>query len=97
MKGEFEELDAHIVGISADQVGRQLEFAQENNLSFPLLSDTDKSVARQFGVKRMGPFPSKRATFVIGADKKLLADIRSETDFTSHADKALEALRVAAE
>ena len=40
----------------------------------------------------MGPLPSKRATFVIGADQTLLAAIRSETDMLTHADEALEVL-----
>ena len=40
----------------------------------------------------MGPLPSRRATFVIGADQTLLAAIRSETDMLTHADEALEVL-----
>jgi len=81
------------VGISADSVSRQNEFDQTNNLGFPLLSDEDRSIAKQFGVKRMGPLPSKRATFVIGTDAKLLAAITSETNMTQHADDALQVLR----
>jgi peroxiredoxin Q/BCP len=81
------------VGISADQVDRQREFATENNLGFPLLSDPDRSVARQFGVKRMGPLPTKRATFVIDTDRTVLAVIASETSMTAHADEALDVLR----
>jgi peroxiredoxin Q/BCP len=81
------------VGISADQVDRQREFDEKNNLNFPLLSDPDRSVAKLFGVKRMGPLQSKRVTFVIGADRTLLAAIRSETDMLTHADEAMEVLR----
>ena len=81
------------MGISADQVDRQREFDEKNNLNFPLLSDPDRSVAKLFGVKRMGPLPSKRATFVIGADRTVLAAIRSETDMLTHADEAMEVLR----
>lgn len=84
------------MGISADQVDRQREFHSENGLVFPLLSDTDKSIADQFGVKRFGPLPTKRATFVIGTDKKVLAAITSETNFDKHADEALATLRAAA-
>ncbi len=81
------------MGISADQVDRQREFDEKNNLNFPLLSDPDRTAAKIFGVKRMGPLPSKRATFVIGEDQTLLAAIRSETDMLTHADDALEVLR----
>ena len=81
------------MGVSADQVDRQSEFDTENDLGFPLLSDPDKTVQRQFGVKRLGFLPSKRATFVIGTDRKVKAVITSETSMNVHADRALEALR----
>lgn len=96
MASEFSELDAHRVGISADSVSRQKEFDTTNTLGYPLLSDGNKAIAKQMGVKRMGPIPSKRATFVIGTDFKVLAAVSSETSMTDHADKALEALRAAA-
>ncbi len=72
---------------------RQKSFDQKNSLGFPLLSDPDRSIARQFGVKRMGPLPSKRSTFVIDTDQTLLAVINSELDMYGHADRALAALR----
>lgn len=80
------------MGISADQVDRQKAFDELNRLGFPLLSDPEREVARRFGVKRLGPLPSKRATFVIDTDRRLLAAIRSETDMLTHADRALEVL-----
>ena len=80
------------MGVSADPVDRQKHFDEVNELGFPLLSDPDKTVAALFGVKRFGPMPSKRATFVIGKDKKLVAAITSETNMNKHADDALEAL-----
>jgi peroxiredoxin Q/BCP len=81
------------VGISADPVDRQKAFDDKNSLGFPLLSDPECSIARQFGVKRMGPLPSKRATFVIDTDRTVLAVINSELDMNGHADRALRALR----
>ena len=81
------------MGISADPVDQQKEFDDKNSLGFPLLSDPDRDIAKAFGVKRMGPLPSKRATFVIGTDRRLVKSIRSETDMIKHADEALGALR----
>lgn len=81
------------MGISVDQVGRQKEFADDNNLRFSLLSDPDKTVATQFGVKRLAFLPNKRATFVINTDGTVLAAITSETNMNAHADQALEVLR----
>ena len=83
------------MGVSADQVDRQREFDEANDLGFPLLSDPDKTVAALFGVKRLGFLPSKRATFVIGTDRRIVAIITSETSMNAHADQALEALRSA--
>ena len=89
----FRKAGATPMGISADPVGRQQEFSARYGFTFPLLSDTDKQVAKAFGVKRPGPLVNKRATFVIGTDRRILAEIRSEINMDAHADKALEVLR----
>ncbi len=81
------------MGISADPVDLQKEFKLENALDYPLLSDQDRSVHKQFGTHRWGPLPGKRATFVIGTDRILIAKVSSETSASAHADGALEALR----
>ncbi len=81
------------MGISADQVDRQLEFADANALGFPLLSDPDRRIARRCGVVRRGILPNKRKTFVIGGDGMVLASVRSELNMRIHADRALETLR----
>ena len=83
------------MGISGDSVRVQQEFKLENALDYPLLSDTDGSIHKQFGTHRFGPLPGKRATFVIGADRRLIAKIASETSANVHADEALDALRSA--
>ena len=89
---EMREAGGHAVGISADAVDRQAAFDARHSLGFPLLSDTDRSIARQFGVKRLGPLFNKRSTFVIDTDRRLLAAFHSEIDMNSHADRAVEAL-----
>ena len=81
------------MGISADPVDRQKAFDEKNGLGFPLLSDPDRRIAKQFGVKRIGPLPSKRTTFVIDTDRRVLESIASEFDMNAHADRALAALR----
>jgi peroxiredoxin Q/BCP len=81
------------VGISADPVDRQKAFDKKNGLDFPLLSDPDRVIAKQFGVKRFGPLPSQRATFVIDTDRRVLEVFSSELDMNAHADRGLAALR----
>jgi len=94
LKAEFESLGAQRVGISADAVDKQRQFSEKHAFDFPLLSDPDRTVAAQFGVKRgLSILPNKRATFVIGTDSRVLAVINSEVNMHGHADRALEALR----
>jgi peroxiredoxin Q/BCP len=92
LEAEFAAVGASRLGISADPVQRQRQFAEKNGFEFPLLSDPDRAVARQYGVKRPGPLFNRRATFVIGADGRLVAEIRSEVDMAKHADQALALL-----
>ncbi|MGZ8734741.1 MAG: peroxiredoxin [Acidimicrobiia bacterium] len=93
---EFAAVDAQRLGISADTVDTQRQFSEKHDFDYPLLSDPDGVVATQFGVRRkIGPLPTKRATFVIGTDSRVRAVIKSEIRMSVHADKALESLRAA--
>lgn len=94
LAAEFGAAGAQRVGISADRVEKQREFADKHGFDYPLLSDRDGEVAAQFGVKRsLSLLPNKRATFVIGTDRKVVEVITSEVNMSKHADLALEALR----
>ena len=95
MKAEFDAVGAHRVGISADKVEKQKQFSDKHSFDYPLLSDPDGTVATQFGVRRgfAKLSPTKRATFVIGSDLKLIDVIRSEVRMNVHADRALEVLK----
>ena len=95
MKAEFEAVGAQRVGISADAVEKQKKFSDKHEFDYPLLSDPDGTVATQFGVRRRFTklSPTKRATFVIGSDLRVLEVIQSEVRMNLHADKALEVLK----
>ncbi len=93
---EFGEVGAQRVGISRDAVDRQRQFADKHGFGYPLLSDPDGTVAERFGVKRrlsLGALGTRRMTFVIGADRRVLDVIHSEISMTQHADRALDVLR----
>ncbi len=64
---QFENLDAQIIGISAQSVESKDAFASKYGFDFPLLADTDKEVAVEYGT--LGPigFP-RRSTFIVDAD-----------------------------
>lgn len=91
---EFRAVGAQPVGISHDSVERQARFAARHTLGYPLLSDPEGTVREQFGVKRdLGFNRTKRVTFVIDTDRRVLEVIRSELRMNAHADKALGVLR----
>ncbi|HEY3736690.1 MAG TPA: peroxiredoxin [Jatrophihabitans sp.] len=86
------------VGISRDPVAKQKQFAEKEGLDYPLLSDTEGTVAAIFGVGRGGllkkiGMPVKRTTFAIGQDGHLAAAIHSETNMQLHAERALATLK----
>jgi peroxiredoxin Q/BCP len=96
LAGEFAEAGAQRVGISRDSVQRQQQFSELHNFDYPLLSDPDGAVATRLGVRRrlpLGPLSTKRMTFVIDTDSRILSVIHSEVSMNEHADRALQVLR----
>lgn len=93
LASEFAAVGAGRAGISRNAVTAQASFAGSHGFDYPLLSDTDGTTAKAYGVARRGPLPPKRATFVIDTDTRILTVIRSELNMHTHADKALAALR----
>ncbi|MFC4427555.1 peroxiredoxin [Deinococcus navajonensis] len=47
---EFERLGATVVGVSTDTEARQAKFRDSCGLSFPLIPDGEKTLARRYGV-----------------------------------------------
>jgi peroxiredoxin Q/BCP len=64
---QFADLDAQIIGISAQDMASKEAFTAKHGFAFPLLADTDKEVAAAYGT--LGPigFP-RRSTFIIDGD-----------------------------
>lgn len=94
MAGEFAAVGAQPLGISADAVDKQKQFDEKESLGFPLLSDSDRTVASQLGAKRgMNFLPNKRVTYVIDTDRTILDVIHTEVSMGAHADKALAVLK----
>jgi thioredoxin-dependent peroxiredoxin len=94
LAGEFAAIGAQPVGISADGVDKQKQFDEKESLGFPLLSDSDRTVATQLGARRsLGFLPNKRVTYVIDTDRTILDVIHTEVSMGAHADKALALLK----
>lgn len=63
---QFADVGAQVLAISAQDLESHERFAAKHQFTFPLLSDTDKSVAGKYGT--LGPlgFP-RRSVFVVDA------------------------------
>lgn len=88
---------AVVLGVSPDSVASHQKFRDKYKLSFPLLSDPDKLVAKQFGAWGEKMLYGKkvvgmiRSTFIIdgqGVVRKVFPKVRVD----GHADQVLEAL-----
>jgi very-short-patch-repair endonuclease/peroxiredoxin len=66
------ELDADVVAISSDDLASHEQFAHRlGNLPFPLLSDSDGSAAKQFGVWSAENQRADRSVFVVDDEGKI--------------------------
>jgi thioredoxin-dependent peroxiredoxin len=63
----FEGVQAVLLGISPQDVDSHERWAKKRNLQFPLLADTDRAVAREYGVAAP-VIGIRRSVFVIDAD-----------------------------
>lgn len=62
---QFVEAGAEVIGVSGDSGANHRAFAQQHRLSFPLVSDADGLLRKEFVVpKALGLFPG-RVTYVI--------------------------------
>jgi peroxiredoxin Q/BCP len=96
--GEIAAAGGEVIGVSNDGPDAHKKFIADHRLNFPLLSDTDGSIAKAFGVARLGGFlsgwiPPRRVTFVIDRDGVVRRVIESEFSAQKHIDGAIEALK----
>ena len=68
----FEDLEAHVYGISVDLPFAQNVWIEQENLNFPMLADWNHEVIHQYGVVRPDLYGSieaaRRSIFVLDAD-----------------------------
>uniref|UniRef100_A0A832CZI7 thioredoxin-dependent peroxiredoxin n=1 Tax=Ignavibacterium album TaxID=591197 RepID=A0A832CZI7_9BACT len=85
---KFSENGIVVLGISVDSKDDIREFILENNLNFPLLSDSNKEVSKAYGVLNNLGLAS-RITFVVDKEGKIAQIIR-EVDVQKHADQVFD-------
>lgn len=69
--GEFKGLNAIVFGVSFDSVESHKKFIEKYKLPFVLLADTDKKVAKTYGVATDSSPVASRVTFVIDKQGKI--------------------------
>jgi peroxiredoxin Q/BCP len=89
---KFRDLEAEVIGISADSVQSHIKFKTKFNLPFILLSDTDKKLRKLFGVENDFLFIPGRQTFVIDNNGVILF-IFNSMQGKIHVEKALKILK----
>jgi peroxiredoxin Q/BCP len=97
-QAQIRKAGAVVLGVSPDGVASHRGFRDKYKLSFPLLSDPDKQVAKKFGAYGEKTLYGKkvvgmiRSTFLIdgaGVVRKVFPKVRVD----GHAEQVLEALR----
>ncbi|MCG8324745.1 MAG: peroxiredoxin, partial [Thiotrichales bacterium] len=70
---QIRELNAEVLGVSVDNQESHAKFAEKYGLPFPLLSDPDGEIAKQYGsLWKLGPIRiAKRHTFIINGDGRI--------------------------
>ena len=68
---KFRESNTQVMGISVDSFAAQKEFAKQNGVDFPLLSDFKREVSKLYGTLNEERGFSDRVTFVIDREGKI--------------------------
>lgn len=87
---DFTAAGALVIGISSDDEESHKAFAENHNLPFILLADTDKKVRKAFGVPTnlLGLIPG-RVTYVIDKNGIVRGVFNSQMKFEQHVPEAL--------
>jgi peroxiredoxin Q/BCP len=85
---KFEQNKIPVLGISTDDKPAIKKFIDDYKLNFPLLSDADKKVSKEYGVIGMLGY-DKRVTFIVDKNSKI-ADVMEVKDIANHSKTVLE-------
>jgi peroxiredoxin Q/BCP len=93
----FEAKDAVVLGVSLDDELSHQRFTQKYNLSFPLLSDVDAAVSRQYGTYKEKSLYGRsywgieRTTFVIDREGRV-ENVFRRVKVEGHAEEVMATL-----
>jgi peroxiredoxin Q/BCP len=93
---ELGSADTEVVGVSVDDAATHDRFAREHGLSFPLVSDPNRELARRYGatsIVRDVMGVSARLTYVIDRTGRIAAVFDSAVRSSQHVDGARSAIQ----
>jgi thioredoxin-dependent peroxiredoxin len=73
-----------VLGISADSVESHERFRAQHGLTFPLRADVDKTVCRAYGALGLFGFGTRRITYLIGRDFKIVDAVNAALRVGAH-------------
>ena len=81
-------MNALVVGVSADRPEIQQRFIDKYELTFPMVSDTAKTIIGAYGAREVLGVAAKRKTFLIGPDGRI-AHVWPKVKVEGHAEDVI--------
>ena len=82
-----------VIGVSLDSIESHREFSQKHQITFPLISDEEKKLARAYGVLSEDGERAERVTFIIDRTGRVVK-IFPKVDVTKHTHQVVGALKL---
>ncbi|TGG94597.1 MAG: peroxiredoxin [Aphanocapsa feldmannii 277cV] len=92
----FKQMDAEVLGISADSLDNHRRFAARHGLTTPLLSDPDNQVRKAFGVPNTLFLLPGRVTYVLDTEGVVRLVFNAMLDASGHVREARACLEAMA-
>ena len=81
-----------MVGVSADSTEIQHKFIEKFGLTFPMISDTSRTIIDAYGARAVLGITAARSTFVVDPDG-LIAHVWPKVIVDGHADDVVDRIR----
>jgi peroxiredoxin Q/BCP len=88
-------LNALVVGVSADRPEVQQRFIDKFSLTFPMISDTSKTVIDAYGARAVLGVAATRSTFLVDPDGRI-AHVWPKVKLEGHAADVVATIRALA-
>ena len=89
----FKILGAEVWGISNGDAQSHLDFANKNNLQYPLLCDLKNILRRKFGIPKTLGFIEGRVTYIINQEGRIIHIFEDLLNGPAHIKEAIRALK----